>query len=65
LGVGSNEVVFIGDALIDGTAARRAGIEFWGVTTGETAADVLYDAGASKVFSSLEGVLEATLSLRE
>jgi len=65
LGVDSSEVVFIGDALIDGTAARRAGIEFWGVSTGETAADVLYNAGASKVFPSLEGVLEAALSVRE
>lgn len=64
LGVGRSEVVYIGDALIDGTAATRAGIEFWGVTTGETTADALHDAGASKVFSSLEGVLEETLSLR-
>lgn len=65
LGIDPSEVVFIGDALIDGTAARRAGIEFWGVSTGETAADALYDAGASKVFPSLEGVLDAALSARE
>ncbi|MHA2056280.1 MAG: HAD family hydrolase [Candidatus Thorarchaeota archaeon] len=65
LGVDQNEVVYIGDALIDGTAASRAGIEFWGVSTGETAADALYNAGASKVFSSLAGVLEAALSNRE
>jgi HAD superfamily hydrolase (TIGR01549 family) len=65
LGVQPSEVVYIGDALIDGTAARRAGIEFWGVATGETAVDILYDAGASKVFSSLEGVLEAILSNHE
>jgi len=65
LGVQPSEAVYIGDALIDGTAARRAGIEFWGVSTGETAADVLYDAGAAKVFPSLEGVLEAVLSTQE
>ena len=65
LGVSLSEVVYIGDALIDGTAAQRAGIEFWGVSTGETNADALYEAGASKVFSSLEGVLEAALSFRE
>jgi HAD superfamily hydrolase (TIGR01549 family) len=62
LGVDPDEVVYVGDALIDGTAARNAGIEFWGVSTGETAAKVLYDAGASKVFTSLDGVLEAALS---
>jgi phosphoglycolate phosphatase len=61
LGVGKNEVVYIGDALIDGTAASRAGIEFWGVETGETPAEKLYEAGASKVFTSLSEVLDAAL----
>ncbi|MHA2222369.1 MAG: HAD family hydrolase, partial [Candidatus Thorarchaeota archaeon] len=61
LGVDRSEVVYIGDALIDGTAAKRAGIEFWGVSTGETSAEKLYEAGASKVFESLVGVVEAAL----
>lgn len=61
LGVDGSEVVFVGDALIDGTAATRAGIEFWGVATGETSSEKLYEAGASKVFTSLSGVLEAAL----
>jgi HAD superfamily hydrolase (TIGR01509 family) len=61
LGVEKSEVVYIGDALIDGTAASRAGIEFWGVATGETRAEKLYEAGASKVFSSLSEVLDAAL----
>jgi phosphoglycolate phosphatase len=61
LGVDKSEVLYIGDALIDGTAAKRAGIEFWGVATGETTADKLYEAGASRVFSSLLEVLEAAL----
>ena len=65
LGVRPNEIVYVGDALIDGAAAARAGIEFWGVTTGETSPDVLYGAGASKVFSSLDGVLEAVLSTQK
>ena len=65
LGVAPNEVVYIGDALIDGAAASRAGIEFWGVSTGETNSEALYDAGASKVYSSLEGVLEAALLARD
>jgi HAD superfamily hydrolase (TIGR01549 family) len=64
LGVSPIEVVYVGDAMIDGTAASRAGIEFWGVSTGETAADVLYEVGASKVFSSLDGVYEAALSTK-
>jgi HAD superfamily hydrolase (TIGR01549 family) len=61
LGVETNEVVYVGDALIDATAAQRAGIEFWGVTTGETPASVLKDAGASLVFESLSGVLDEAL----
>ena len=62
LGVGAEEAVYIGDALIDGTAAKRAGIEFWGVATGETSASALSDAGATQVFESLNGILEEILS---
>jgi len=58
LGVGLGEVVYIGDALIDGTAATRAGVEFWGVATGETSAAKLVEAGATHVFESLDGILE-------
>ncbi|MFW9844417.1 MAG: HAD family hydrolase [Candidatus Thorarchaeota archaeon] len=62
LGVELNEAVYVGDALIDGAAAKRAGIEFWGVATGETSADVLLEAGASHVFKSLDGILDVALS---
>ncbi|MFW9787255.1 MAG: HAD family hydrolase [Candidatus Thorarchaeota archaeon] len=65
LGMQPDEVVYVGDALIDGAAATRAGIEFWGVATGETTVDDLYDAGASRVFHSLDEVLAAALSNRE
>ncbi|MDH4213271.1 MAG: HAD family hydrolase [Candidatus Thorarchaeota archaeon] len=61
LGVNVDEMVYVGDALIDAAAANRAGIEFWGVATGETPADVLQNAGASIVFQSLEGVLREVL----
>lgn len=64
LGVKLEEVIYVGDALIDGAAAQRAGIEFWGVTTGETSPKVLYNAGATKVFASLNGVLKEALSTR-
>jgi HAD superfamily hydrolase (TIGR01509 family) len=61
LGVTPKEVVYVGDALIDATAAGRAGIEFWGVITGETPANVLRNAGASLVFESLSGVHDEAL----
>ncbi|MGY5863930.1 MAG: HAD family hydrolase [Candidatus Thorarchaeota archaeon] len=64
LGVTKDEVIYVGDALIDGTAAKRAGIEFWGVATGETSTDKLYEAGASKVFASLSEILNAALEKR-
>ncbi len=57
LGVRSNQVVYVGDASIDGAAASRAGIEFWGVTTGETDRATLLSAGAKIVVSSLDGIL--------
>ncbi len=53
LNISANHALYVGDARIDGVAAKRAGIEFWGVTTGETKADVLKSAGASNVFDSL------------
>jgi len=62
LGVEIEEVVYVGDALIDGTAAARAGIEFWGVATGETSADALVEAGAALVFDSLDGILEEAIA---
>jgi phosphoglycolate phosphatase len=57
LGVGLNEIVYVGDALIDAAAAKRAGIEFWGVATGETPVSALQDAGASIVCESLDCIL--------
>ncbi len=61
LSVGLREAVYIGDARIDGAAAGRAGIEFWGVATGETPAEVLVSAGASRVFGCLSEVADALL----
>ncbi len=58
LGIDSDEAVYVGDALIDGVAARRAGVEFWGVATGETKEDDLRDAGATIVVSSLREILD-------
>jgi HAD superfamily hydrolase (TIGR01549 family) len=53
LGVKSTEALYVGDALIDAVAAKRAGIVFWGVTTGETSRETLLSAGAELVAGSL------------
>jgi len=58
LNVTLDEVVYVGDAMIDGAAATRAGIEFWGVATGETPREVLVESGASLVFDSLDEILQ-------
>jgi HAD superfamily hydrolase (TIGR01509 family) len=62
VGLQANEVVYIGDARIDAAAAKRAGIEFWGVATGETPRDDLIKAGASQVFDSLQQILDVVKS---
>ncbi len=59
----SDEVVYVGDAMIDSVAASRAGIEFWGVATGETPREILEESGASHVFSDLDEILQE-LSIR-
>ncbi|TXT57395.1 MAG: hypothetical protein BAJATHORv1_10096 [Candidatus Thorarchaeota archaeon] len=53
-----DEVVYVGDARIDAAAAQSAGIEFWGVATGETPKDVLLEVGSDLVFSSLSEIVE-------
>ena len=53
LGIEIDEAVYVGDAIIDGVAASRASMEFWGVATGETTTENLLSAGATEVVSSL------------
>lgn len=57
LGVELNEVVYIGDAVIDAVAAQRAGIEFWGVVTGSATKDDLIAVGAKILFDSFDEIL--------
>lgn len=64
LGVGVDEAVYVGDARIDAAAATRAGMEFWGVATGETSKDDLFKAGAERVFDSLTQIPDAIDSKR-
>ncbi|MFW9800165.1 MAG: HAD family hydrolase [Candidatus Thorarchaeota archaeon] len=63
LGVGLDEVIYVGDARIDSAAAARAGIPFWGVATGETSKETLHQAGAVKVFDSLNQILDSIYSV--
>jgi phosphoglycolate phosphatase-like HAD superfamily hydrolase len=58
LNVSAENALYVGDARIDGVAAKRAGIEFWGVATGETNADILHSVEASHVFNSLSELLD-------
>jgi HAD superfamily hydrolase (TIGR01549 family) len=62
VGMQAKEVVYVGDARIDAAAATRAGIEFWGVTTGETPEADLIKAGASQVFNSLHEIINEVRS---
>ncbi|NHJ13295.1 MAG: HAD family phosphatase [Candidatus Thorarchaeota archaeon] len=57
LGVHLSDAVYVGDARIDGAAAQRAGMEFWGITSGETDKDHLIESGASLVFDSIQGII--------
>ena len=62
VGVKADEVIYVGDARIDAAAAARAGIEFWGVATGETPKAELIKAGASQVFNSLHELVDEVKS---
>jgi phosphoglycolate phosphatase len=57
LDVERDEAIYVGDAGIDAVAAMRAGIEFWGVTTGEIDRESLLGAGAAMTLESLSHVL--------
>lgn len=57
LGVKLAEAVYVGDASIDAVAAMRAGITFWGVTTGETSRETLLSFGAELVTGSLNEMI--------
>jgi HAD superfamily hydrolase (TIGR01509 family) len=57
-GLAAQDVVFIGDAVWDGEAAKRAGVTFLGVTCGGTPESELRAAGAVEVWSDPGEVLE-------
>lgn len=49
-GLAPDQVVFVGDAVWDGEAAKRAGVTFVGVTCGGTPEQRLREAGAEEVW---------------
>jgi HAD superfamily hydrolase (TIGR01549 family) len=51
---GTDDAVMVGDSVWDCEAAKRAGIPSIGVLTGGYSADELSDAGASRVFESID-----------
>ena len=51
----------VGDSPYDLAAARNAGFEFFGVTTGTHTAEELHAAGADKVYPDLTAVGRALL----
>ena len=57
MGIDPNEMWYVGDARWDMLAAVAAGMTAIGVTTGETAEEVLKDAGAVAVFGGLVELL--------
>jgi HAD superfamily hydrolase (TIGR01549 family) len=56
LGVELDEAVYVGDAVIDAVAAQRAGIEFWGVTTGSATKEDLQSVGAKVILNSFDEI---------
>lgn len=58
-GLEPDEAVYVGDAVWDGEAARRAGVEFVGLTCGGTPANELARAGATGIYSTPEQLLAA------
>jgi phosphoglycolate phosphatase len=54
-------IVYVGDALVDHQAARAAGIDFVGVTTGTVDADTFRAAGATVCTPDLTAALRAVL----
>jgi HAD superfamily hydrolase (TIGR01509 family) len=57
-GLDADRVVFVGDAVWDGEAAKRAGVTFVGVTCGGTPAEKLREAGAVEVWRDPAELLE-------
>lgn len=57
-GLQADEVVFVGDAIWDGYAAQRAGIEFVGLTCGGTPEAELRLAGAREVWTDPADLLK-------
>lgn len=58
-GLAPERVVFVGDAVWDGAAAGKAGVQFVGVTCGGTPAEQLREAGAVEIWRDPAHLLES------
>lgn len=56
--VGKQNVVFIGDSIIDIQTAKNAGIRGWGISGGYSTKDSLIKEGAEMVLNDLKDVLQ-------
>ncbi len=57
LGLGSSDVLALGDTPYDAEAAGKAGVRTVGVTTGGWSSEELYDAGCIEVYEDLADLL--------
>lgn len=58
----TGDVLYVGDALTDFYAARDAGLQFIGVTTGLVTAEQFREAGVAHVVDRLSGVVDIVLA---
>lgn len=58
LGVQKSELLYIGDTILDAEAAQNAGVDFAGVTTGTTPAEVLAKYPHVKIVPDLSELLD-------
>lgn len=52
----NEELLYVGDSLVDAKTAKAAGVDFAGVTTGTTPEEALAEYAAFGVFASLQGL---------
>lgn len=53
------QVLYVGDSVVDGRTAQRAGVPFAGVTTGTTSREELQEYAAAGVFGTLSQLMES------
>lgn len=57
-GLQREEVLYIGDSVIDAQAAQKAGVDFVGVTSGVTTTEELEQFSHVMILKDIKGILE-------